>query len=226
MRTQRVLWSGGLLAAGAGLCLLASSCSEAADSVRAQLQPTTSASPGAQATPGVQTTPIPGRASLKAYDALLAEELGISVTELNNASAAANQRYFDQLQSQGLISSEEADFLKSLVPDELAAGLLSVFEPEPLREAFIKRTAQALNMDEATLERELREGKSLLEIAESQSVSRDSLRGRLNDAVDDVFAWLENAGIISASTADSLQDKLNDLLDSLKKESPTATPTR
>jgi hypothetical protein len=213
------------LAAGAGLCLLASSCSEPASPAGAQA-PTVSASPGVQPSPGVQTTPIPGRASLKAYDELLAEELGVSVTELNNASATANQRYFDQLQSQGLISSEEADFLKGLVPDELAAGLLSVFEPEPLREAFIKRTAQALNMDEATLERELREGKSLLEIAESQSVSRDSLRGRLNEAVDDVFAWLENAGIISANTADSLQDKINDLLDSLKKESPTATPTR
>jgi hypothetical protein len=207
--------SAGLISLCMVIIVTISGCSGAAHSAGAQ-QP----SPTAQSsTPG-------GRPSaLKTYDELLADQLGTSIDKLRAAQSQAGDRYFEQLTRQGTLNEDQAKLLKHFLPAELASGLFSLFDLQSLQESFLEQASNILGIDKATLDQELAQGKSLRQIAADHSVSRERLYNKLDGAIDDLFAQLENLGVITSDEAQRLNAQLDDFLERLKENrSPAATP--
>jgi len=94
-------------------------------------------------------------------DALLAEELGITVEKLQAARQAASTRALDQALEQGLITQEQYDQMKlhSLVApyldrQTLLAEALGI-EPETLDDKTLSEWMDELDLDQATLQTRL-----------------------------------------------------------------------
>ena len=184
------------------------------------------ASANQQASSTATPWPSPARGSeLETYEELLAKELDIDVDELREASNRASDRYFDQLTSNGLLGSREADFLRRLLPGDLAAGLLSLVDFQSLRDAFLEHAAAVMGIDQATLDNELRQGKTLREIAEDHDVTKERLSEDLKAEIDDLLAEFERMGIITSDQADNLEETLDRFVERLNDLSPTATPS-
>ena len=122
-------------------------------------------------------------------DALLAEELGITVEKLQAARQAASTRALDQALEQGLITQEQYDQMK----------LHSLVAPYLDRQTLL---AEALGIEPATLD-----DKTLSEWMDELDLDQATLQTRLQAAVEAALERAVADGVITEEQATTLKDE-------------------
>lgn len=118
--------------------------------------------------------------------ALLADELGITVDRLQAAQDAAHTRALDQALEQGLITQEQYDQMK------VREALQSYLDPQAL-------TAQALGVTVDELG-----DKTMSEWLDEKGLDRDTFETQLQAAYDAAIAQAVTDGVITQEQADAL----------------------
>ena len=126
------------------------------------------------------------------YDAYLAEELGVTVEDLQNARQAAHEAALEQAVAKGVISEEQADLI-------LAGKVLRQYiDPQEI-------LSEALGIDVADIEAAREAGEPLrdlfgeMEPAEIKEALQSAYEDAVQQAIDD--------GVITESQAEQLQEK-------------------
>lgn len=122
-------------------------------------------------------------------DALLAEELGITVEKLQEAQQAASTRALDQALEQELITQEQYDQMK----------LHSLVAPYLDRQTLL---AEALGIEPATLD-----DKTLSEWMDELGLDQATLQTRLQAAVEAALDRAVADGVITEEQATTLKDE-------------------
>ena len=126
------------------------------------------------------------------YHALLADELGIKVEELQAAHESAGQAAFEQMLEEGIITEEQAEL-------RAAAQALKEYVD---RDALM---AEALGISVDALEDARAEGKTLSELLEEQGLESATYRENLAAAHEAAIAQAVKDGVITQDQADLLQ---------------------
>lgn len=124
--------------------------------------------------------------------ALLAEELGISVAELEQAVEAANTAAVAQLVEEGVITQDQADLRMA------GQALRSYIDPQAL-------TAEALGISVDELEEAIAGGAMLAELIEEQGLTRTEYAENLQAARQVAIQQAVDDGVITAEQAEQLQ---------------------
>ncbi len=123
-------------------------------------------------------------------EALLAEELGITVEDLQSAREAADTRALDQALEDGLITQEQYDQMQ----------LRKALAPYLDRQALL---AEALGIEVAQLNE-----KTLAEWLEELDLDRDVLQERLQAAVEAALEQAVADGVVTQEQVDTLKDNV------------------
>jgi hypothetical protein len=125
------------------------------------------------------------------YQQLLADELGITVQELQAAQEAAQQAAIDQALEQGLITEEQAADM------EARRALQSYLD----RDAFL---AQALGMTVEELRAAFDEGKTPRDLMQERDLDPQTVRESIEAAVEAALAQAVADGVITQEQADEI----------------------
>jgi CRP-like cAMP-binding protein/uncharacterized coiled-coil protein SlyX len=172
-----------------------------------------------------------GSSSPEAFIDSLAEHLGISTEELEDAAKAAATDQVDAALEEGRITEEEAERLRERIEEGETAFLFGsplfgrpdfgppifggVHYGRPIFGTNLEAAAEYLGLTRAELRERLEEGQSLAEIARAESKSVDGLERallrdaeqRLNDAVED--------GKLTRERANEMLERLRGRIDEL-----------
>ena len=163
-------------------------------------------------TPSPADADGPGR-----YAELLAEELGISVEELNEARLNARNALIDEKVAEGNLTQEQGEELKAR---ELGEGIRDRFgrggPGGKLMKAVVNVFQSAADIVGVPVE-ELREriagGESLVEIAQSKGISEADLKADLVEKLTaDVNAAVAN-GSMSQERADQVLENIDEMVE-------------
>jgi hypothetical protein len=125
------------------------------------------------------------------YDTFLAEALGISLEELQDAYAAANSAALDQAVADGALTQEEADLIK-------ARGALA----ETIdREALM---AGALGISTSELESARETGTSLFDLMDELGLDPEEVGEAMRSAYEDAVQDAVSSGVITQDQADEI----------------------
>ena len=126
------------------------------------------------------------------YDTYLAEELGVTVEELQAARQAAHEAALEQAVTEGVITEEQADLILA------GQALRQYIDPQEILSA-------ALGMDAAEIEAAREAGEPLHELFGELEPGeiKEALRAAYEDAVQQAI----DDGVITESQADLLQEK-------------------
>ena len=148
------------------------------------------------ADPGLDVLGWPGHGlGLVDMQALLAEELGITVEELAAAQQAAREAAIQQLVDAGVLTEEQAELANA------AANLRSHLDRHDL-------LAQALGMTPEALTEARLDGKTLAEILDDQGLTLSEYQENLANAREDALAQAVTDGVITQDQLDQLQDRM------------------
>ena len=162
-------------------------------------------------TPSPADADGPGR-----YAELLAEELGISVEELNEARLNARNAAIDEAVDAGKLTEEQGEELKSR---ELGEGIRMHFGDRPggkVMKAIVNVFQSAAEIVGVPVE-ELREriagGESLVEIAQSKGISEADLKADLVEKLTaDVNAAVAN-GTMTQERANQVLENIDEMIE-------------
>lgn len=127
------------------------------------------------------------------YDAFIAEELGVSVEELQAARQAAHEAALEQAVSEGVITAEQAELIKA------GQALRQYIDHQEI-------LSQALGIDTADLEAAREDGKSLPYLLGELGIDPEDLRADLQSAYEAAVQQAVDDGIITSSQAEQLQE--------------------
>jgi uncharacterized protein YidB (DUF937 family) len=163
-------------------------------------------------TPAPSDTDTPGGR----YTELLAEELGISVDELNEARLSARNAAIDELVAEGKLTQEQGEEMKS---HELGEGFREHFGKGPggkLVKAVVNVFQSAADIIGLPVE-EVREriagGESLAEIAQSEGISADELKADLVAKLTTDINAAVASGELSQERANMLLEHLDEMVE-------------
>jgi hypothetical protein len=127
------------------------------------------------------------------HEALLADELGITVDELQAAQDQARQAELDQAVADGNLTAEEADLM--------VAG-------QALREYIDHEAilAQVLGMTADELEAAHEEGVNIRDLLEEQGLDREAIQDAMQAAHEEAIAQAVADGVITQAQADALEN--------------------
>ena len=128
------------------------------------------------------------------YDAFIAEELGVTVTELQEARQAAHEAALEQAVTEGKITEEQADLILA------GQALRQYIDPQ---EIF----AEALGIDLSDLESARQDGKPLLYLFGELGLEPAEIKDALQSAYEDTLQQAIDDGVITESQAEQLQEK-------------------
>jgi hypothetical protein len=126
------------------------------------------------------------------YDAYIAEELGVTVEELQAARQAAHEAALEQAVEEGTLSQEQAELILA------GQALKQYIDP-------LEILSEALGIDAAEIEAAREAGEPLHDLfgdMEPEEI-REALQAAYEDAVDQAI----EAGVITADHAEQLQNK-------------------
>ncbi|MCP4358973.1 MAG: hypothetical protein GY796_13215 [Chloroflexi bacterium] len=132
----------------------------------------------------------------EAYQAALADELGITVEELTAAQEAAKETVIQQLVTDGTITQEQADAILS------GEGLRGGFEPLLQREEITAVIAETLGITVEELEAAHDEGKTLTDLAEEQGIEMETVQAAIQEAHEAAVLQAVEDGTITQEQAD------------------------
>ncbi len=128
------------------------------------------------------------------YDAFIAGELGVTVTELQEARQAAHKAALEQAVAEGVITAEQAELIKA------SWALKQYLDPQEI-------LSQALGIDAADLEAARQEGKSLPYLFGELGLDPAEIKASLQSIYEDALQQAVDDGIITASQAEKLQEE-------------------
>jgi AraC-like DNA-binding protein len=152
------------------------------------------------------------------YEQILANELHVSTSALEQANRDALQKTINQLAQDGQITAAEQSMLRGLVqkygtdPCTSLASAGSDLANNPavqqllaqVHTVLVSAVAQSLNMSPATLESDLSQGKTIPQIAQEQHVPLSTVNAAYLNAAKSVLAQAVSAQVITQGQADLL----------------------
>jgi polyhydroxyalkanoate synthesis regulator phasin len=173
-------------------------------------------------TPSAEATPEAQR-RLDAFLQKVADRLGVSVDSLKQAFKDAAKETIDELVAQGELDPDKAENLKARIDEGDGLFPFGRFGPKfggwfaHPRIAFgvLDSAADAIGITRGELMDELRDGKSLAQVAQEHNVSVDDLK---NAMLQDAKAKLDEAvanGDLTQERADSIYAKFQERIDDL-----------
>lgn len=126
------------------------------------------------------------------HDAFLAEELGITVDELQAAREAAHEAALDQAVAEGVITEEQADLILA------GKALKGYIDPQEI-------LSQALGIDIADLEAAREAGEPLHDLF--GDLEPEDVKEAMQAAYEDAVQHAIDDGVITESQAEKLQEK-------------------
>jgi polyhydroxyalkanoate synthesis regulator phasin len=179
-------------------------------------------------TPEPTATDEPARLADR-FKEKLAEELGISVDQLNTALDNTQYALIDEAVADGKLTQEEADRLKERVAEGHNLLPFHGFHHGPghglrLKVGLIEATAEVLGVDESVVTEGLRNGDTLAEIANANGMETDAfkaallanVKGKLDEKVAD--------GDITQEQADNIYERLSNNIDDIVNHEPPDFP--
>jgi hypothetical protein len=164
----------------------------------------------------------------------VAEHLGISSEELEDATKAAALDQVDQALEEGRISEEQAEELRSRIESGEGPGLFGpglfgfrghggpdgldgpgLDRHFPFLHDKLSPAAEYLGLTEAELLEQLREGKSLAEVAESEGKSVDGLKQAILDGAKSALDEAVANERLTQAQADAIYERLQGFVDEL-----------
>lgn len=152
----------------------------------------------------------------------VASKLGISQEELSGAIKSAELEMLDEAVAEGRISEERADRVRERI--EEGRGFLGLPVRGPRIGARVIRTglhlvvdpaAEVLGMERQELVAELRDGKSLAQIAEERSVSLKELKSGILEGAEAKLQEAVSNGRLSEERADRVLQRLSERIDDI-----------
>lgn len=125
------------------------------------------------------------------YDAFIADELGVTVEELQAARQAAAEAALDQAVAEGVITEEQAELMKA------RHALMGYIDKQGL-------LAAALGIDVADLETARQEGKSIPYLMGELGLDPAEVRDALQAAYEDAVQGAVDEGVISEAQAEDI----------------------
>jgi hypothetical protein len=157
---------------------------------------------------------VGGNSPKERYDELLAEKLGISLTELQTAQKAARDQLIDDAVAAGRLTPEQAAKLKSAEPGAPHGLAFNRAKGAPGVGVAIKNAlgaaAEALGMTPQALWTELQTGKSLAVIAEAKGIDSDELTESIVESIEADLQQAVTNGRLTQAQADRLSEGLED----------------
>lgn len=126
------------------------------------------------------------------YDAYLAEELGVTVEELQAARQAAHEAALEQAVDQGVITEEQADLILA------GQALRQYIDPQEI-------LSEVLGIDAADIDAAREAGEPLHELF--GGMEPEEIKAALQAAYEDVLQKAIDDGVITESQAEQLQEK-------------------
>lgn len=127
------------------------------------------------------------------YDTFIAEELGVSVADLQAARQAAHEAALEQAVVEGLITPERAELIKA------RQALMQYIDKEEM-------LVTALGITTEELEAARHEGKSLPYIFGELGLNPADIKDAMQSAYEDAVQQAVDDGVITDSQADQLQE--------------------
>jgi polyhydroxyalkanoate synthesis regulator phasin len=165
-------------------------------------------------------------ASPAAFFDSLAEHLGITTEELEDAAKAAATDQVDAALEEGRITQEEAERLKERIQEGDAPFLFgpALFGGHhhhgwPLRGMKVDAAAEYLGLTGAQLRNRLEEGQSLADIARAEGKSVDGLKQALVDEARQRLDEAVEEGELTRERADEMLERLRERIDELVERS-------
>jgi hypothetical protein len=154
----------------------------------------------------------------EAFQAAVAEKLGVTTTELQNAYKAAALEQLDAAVAAGRLTEEQADAIRERIesgdflgPHGFGFGLRQHMEGGP----GLEGAADFLGLTETELHQRLRNGETLAEIAKAEGKSVSSLEQTLVAAAKDRLDQAVEDGRITAAQRDELLERLESKIEAL-----------
>jgi hypothetical protein len=126
------------------------------------------------------------------YDAYLAEELGVTVEELQAARQAAHEDALEQAVEEGVITEEQADLILA------GQALRQYIDPQEI-------LSKVLGIDAADIDAAREAGEPLHELF--GDMEPEEIKAALEAAYEDALQKAIDDGVITASQAEQLQEK-------------------
>jgi uncharacterized protein YidB (DUF937 family) len=164
-----------------------------------------------------QTSPEEAPKRGERYQELLAEQLGISVEELEAAQTSARDQLIDELLEAGDITEEQAERLKEREFGQGHPGFwLGVGAGGRIHNAVVEvfeTAAEVVGVPAEDLRDRIAGGESLVEIAEAQGIDEETLKTDLIAALTDKINQAVADGDIEQEMADRLLENLEDMVE-------------
>lgn len=128
------------------------------------------------------------------YDAYIAESLGVTESELQEARQAAHDAALEQAVTEGVITAEQAELIKA------GRALRQYLDPQEI-------LSQALGIDAADFEAARQEGKPLLYLFGELGLDFADVKPAMQSAYEDAIQQAVDDGVITASQAEKFQEK-------------------
>jgi polyhydroxyalkanoate synthesis regulator phasin len=151
--------------------------------------------------------------------AKLADKLGVSEDKLNTAVQDTQNEMIDEAVANGTLTQEQADKLKERVGE---GGFVFPFAGPghgwgrgEMQGVTPEAAAQVLGMTEDELLTELRDGKTLADVAEAQGMSVDAFETALLDQVKTQLDGLVADGTLTQTQADEQYQRIEDNIDNI-----------
>jgi hypothetical protein len=163
-------------------------------------------------------------AEREAFQAAVAEKLGVTEAELENAYKEATVERLDAAVAAGRITEEQAEAMRERIESGDVFGPHIFGFGHHLRGPghHLEGAAAYLGLTESELHEQLRAGKSLAEIAEAEGKSLAGLKdAMLADAKEKLDQAVED-GKLTAAQRDAMLDRLESSIDDLVNGTPPA----
>jgi len=150
------------------------------------------------------------------YEQLLAEQLGITVEQLQAAQRAARDRLIDEAVASGKLRPELAEKLKNAEPGAIRPAIGRAVKKVAVN--VIEEAANILGLSVQQVRDAFREGKSLNDLAQEQGV--DDFQAKLEAALTEKIRQAVAEGSLNQEAADRLQEALSARIDDLVNATP------
>ena len=154
----------------------------------------------------------------------LANQLGISVDQLNSALNNTDSALIDQAVADGKLTQTEGDNLKSKIDDDhnlfpVRGGLGPRIE-QRLKAGLVDEVAKVLNVDTSVVTDGLKNGDTLAKIANDHGMSTDDLKSALLAQTKTDLDAKVSSGDITQAQADKLYNGLSNNIDNIINHTP------
>jgi polyhydroxyalkanoate synthesis regulator phasin len=162
----------------------------------------------------------------------LAGNLGISVEELESALTQTQLDMIDQAVADGKLTEEEAANLREKIESGELRGLFPFIGRHHgpafprLHGLVVEAAADVLGLDKDDLVAELRDGNSMVDVAETQGVSEDDLKSGILANVQATLDQKVADGDITQEMADRVYENISDSIDRIVTMVPGDGPER